>query len=159
SRADDGAHLRPIRAILLPLPLLPPAQRALAEWLADHYASPLSAVARLFLPAGLARGIRSVLRPSEEASAETPATAPGDAAYILGLRRERGKLERRQPEAALGHRRAQPAMNHLLAEDRVTLSTELPSGQAQPRRQRSVRLIGSSADLDTWRIAARARLD
>src|SRR5262249_41797307 len=74
SRADDGAHLRPIRAILLPLPLLPPAQRALAEWLADHYASPLSAVARLFLPAGLARGIRSVLRPSQEASAETPAT-------------------------------------------------------------------------------------
>src|SRR5262249_29217854 len=134
---------------------------------ADHYASPLSAVARLFLPPGLARGIRSVLRPRLTppqgepllSAGEPPSLAPGDVAYVLGMLQERGQLERGQLDATLGRRRAGTAIQQLIAGERATLSAELASGLVQPRRQRSVRLIGLPATLDAWRLEARARLD
>src|SRR5262249_34960205 len=62
-------------------------------------------------------------------------------------------------EATLGQRRAGALIKALVAQERVTLSTELAAGQSQPRRQHNVRLIGSAAALDAWRVEARARLD
>ncbi len=48
----DGA-MRPISTILDPEPALLPHQRALAEWLAEYYVTPLAHCAMIMLPPGL----------------------------------------------------------------------------------------------------------
>ena len=163
---DDGdagrAELREIRDILLREPLLREPQRALAEWIAANFAAPLAAAARLFLPPGLSSGVRTVLRPQpaepDVAHAETDQRTD-DAAALLGMLRERGRVERRDVDAALGSRRAQAAIGALLASDRVMQHAELEPRLEAARRVRQARLTGTPAALEKWRVEARARLD
>ncbi len=163
---DDGdagrAELREIRDILLREPLLREPQRALAEWIAANFAAPLAAAARLFLPPGLSSGVRTVLRPQpaepDVAHAETDERTD-DAAALLGMLRERGRVERRDVDAALGSRRAQAAIGALLASDRVMQHAELEPRLEAARRVRQARLTGTPAALEKWRVEARARLD
>jgi primosomal protein N' (replication factor Y) (superfamily II helicase) len=164
--ADDGEQggLRELRSILLAEPLIPAPQRALAEWIADYYAAPLDAAARLFLPPGLLPGVRSVLRPRPVApdvarDAGEDDNEWGDAASVLGLLRERGRLERHDVETALGLRRARAAIGALMEREQAALSAELTPRLESVRRVRHVRLTGSPETLETWRAAARARLD
>ncbi len=144
--------------VLLPQPLLLQTHRALAEWIADHYAAPLDMAVRLFLPPGLAQGLRSVLRPREGALAGVGTTG-GDEAHVLGMLRERGWLERRRVEDALGRQRAGVAIGALVAHEHIALSTELVSRLAAENRiQHTVRLTAAPAALEAWRADARARL-
>src|SRR5579884_5651 len=157
--ASAGGGLREVLDLLLPQTLLLPGQRALAEWIGDHYAAPLELAARLFLPPGLATGIRAVLRPAEGTAAESADVGRGDEAHVLGLLRERGWLERAQVEAALGRQRAVSAIGTLVATERVTLATELVGRLAGTRSQRLVRLAGAPRDVEAWRTEARRRLE
>ncbi len=162
--AAGGAETCQLREILLREPLVREPQRALAEWIADHYAAPLAAAARLFLPAGLTAGVRTVLRlrPEQPDVAESETEMPGragDAASLLGMLRERGHLERREVDAALGSRRAREAIGTLLASDRVGQHAELEPRLEGARRLRRARLAGTPEALESWREGARSRLD
>jgi primosomal protein N' (replication factor Y) len=169
--ADDAGEptdevesgLRELHRILLAEPLIPAPQRALAEWIADYYAAPLDAAARLILPPGLLPGVRSVLRPRGAEPDVQPDVAEddewGDAASVLGLLRERGRLERRDVVAALGRPRAWAAIGSLIERERIALSTELAPRLETARRTRQVRLSGTREALEAWRAEARARLD
>ncbi len=62
---EDGRRsdiLRPISTILDPEPALLPHQRALAEWMAEYYVTPLAQVAVKMLPPGLMQRSKVVLR-------------------------------------------------------------------------------------------------
>ncbi len=153
---------RSITSLLLTEPLLLPAHRALAEWLADYYVAPLSAAARLFLPPGLLSGLRAVVRPYGDAATPSPGAVPalpGDAAAVLGMLHERGRLERTEIERAFGKRRASDALSALLAQRRVTLSVEPTSAHLHARSERMVRLTADPEALERWRADARSRLD
>ena len=162
--APEQAEPGEVRDILLREPLVREPQRALAEWIANRYAAPLAAAARLFLPPGLSAGVRTVLRPQPEqpdvaeAETETPERA-GDAASLLGMLRERGRLEMRDVDAALGSQRARAAIGALLASDQVTQQAELAPRLEGTRRVRQARLTGTPDALEAWRAEARARLD
>ncbi|MGZ3663004.1 MAG: replication restart helicase PriA, partial [Ktedonobacterales bacterium] len=172
--AEPAQPLRPIAGILLDEPLLHPTQRALAEWLADHYAAPLAATARLMLPPGLLRGLRTVLRlrespPDTDSTTDTSADAPpdhltlaatlDDDGVVLGMLRTRGSLDRRQIESVLGRSRALASIRRLIAQRRVVLAVELSEATLTSRRERRVHVVASPASLDTWRSQARATLD
>ncbi len=153
-------RLRSIAAILASEPLLLPEHRALAEWLADHYAAPLASAARLLLPPGLLSTSRQVLR-LRDADAEIAAaeTFSNDERAVLGLLRERGWLDRETVIETLGRERARAVVRALRERKLVTLGVELAGAQTGARRDRYTRLIGTSAELETWRAAARHQLD
>ncbi|MGE5333929.1 MAG: primosomal protein N' [Nitrososphaerota archaeon] len=153
--------LRAIARLLLPEPVLSDAHHALAEWISDYYAAPLADAARLMLPPGLLSSMREVLLPTEQPPADdgraddlTP-----DAAMMLGLLRERGRLERTQIREALGAQRARVAISTLLASGYASLVTEIAGAQREQRRERLVRLSGSSEQVAAWQQTARAALD
>jgi primosomal protein N' (replication factor Y) (superfamily II helicase) len=156
--------LRLVANILLQDVLLLPAQRALAEWLADHYATTLGSAARLLLPPGLLRGLRTVLRPAGEGQDAAPresaaAMVSGDAAIVLGMLRERGWLNRDELERTFGPSRAAVVTRALRAHKLAALGVELPGTQAGTRRERVVRLAGAAEVIAAWREVIRARLD
>src|SRR5690242_144597 len=156
--------IRPIGRILLPEPLILPHHRALAEWLADHYAAPLAAAARLMLPPGLFAGLRTVVRPTSsplpgDAAGAPPSMLPGDAGIVLAMARERGSLTLKEIARALGATRAHAAMRELIARSQLVTAVELTPSQAGARRDRVVRLLAAPAALDAWRTAARTQLD
>src|SRR6185437_4046957 len=108
SPALPTTRLRSITSLLLDDPLLSTIHHALAEWIADYYATPLANAARLMLPPGLMSGMREALLPVEPPPNTSIALAP-DAAMMLGLLRERGRLEKTWIREALGTQRARIA--------------------------------------------------
>ncbi|HEX6541548.1 MAG TPA: primosomal protein N' [Ktedonobacterales bacterium] len=160
--SDTHVPLRAVARLLLPEPLISAAQHALAEWIADYYAAPLADAIRLMLPPGLLSGIREVLLPAAPlttSSPDAPAGLSPDAAMMLGLLRERGRLERTQVREALGAQRARSAIDTLLASGCASLVTEVPSAQREMRRERFIRLAGAVEQIAAWQRTARAQLD
>ncbi|HEX6123613.1 MAG TPA: DEAD/DEAH box helicase, partial [Ktedonobacterales bacterium] len=153
--------LREIQAILLPEPALLPAQRALAEWISDYYVAPLGLAARLFLPPGLLRSVRMVLRPVEgEMSPPGAGMGPvGDEGAVLALLRERGWLEHAQVVETLGAERARAVIRRLRRRGAVRLAAEIPASFLRARRERRVRLLAAPDAIEGWRADARAALD
>ncbi|HEX5442007.1 MAG TPA: primosomal protein N', partial [Ktedonobacterales bacterium] len=158
SSRQEHARLRSIIRLLLPEPGLSEAHHALAEWIADYYATPLADAARLMLPPGLLSSMREALLPAEPAPNASPDLS-SDAAMMLGLLHERGRLDRTQIREALGPQRARAAVSALVASGHASLMTEIPAAQREKRRERLVRLAGTSAQLAAWQQAARAALD
>jgi primosomal protein N' (replication factor Y) (superfamily II helicase) len=158
SPMQDHARLRSISHLLLPEPIISEAHHALAEWIADYYATPLADAARLMLPPGLLSSMREVLLPVGPPPNASP-DLTSDAAMMLGLLRERGRLDRTQIREALGPQRARAAVSALVASGYASLVTEIPAGQREKRRERLVRMTGTSAQLAAWQQTARAALD
>jgi primosomal protein N' (replication factor Y) len=157
---QDPETLRAVAAIVHAEPLLLPPQRALAEWMADHYAAPLASVVRLLLPPGLLRGLRAWLRPvARVTTAAEAAGATPEEAIVLAMLRERGGVDRRELERILGRVRARNVIASLQARGAIEQAVELPGTLAGSRRERLVRLTGTPEALATWREAARQRLD
>jgi primosomal protein N' (replication factor Y) len=156
------AHLlKPISALVLPHPVLTATQRALAEWIADTYAAPLSIAVRLFLPPGLLPSVRVMVHPAETTPESLPVSdiVPRDEAVVQALVRERGRLERRQVVEVLGKTRAQVAMQALLERGAIRLAVEVPEMFARARTERRVRLLATADKLEEWRAGARTTLD
>ncbi len=158
SGETSGVRVRDISNITLAEPALSATRRALAEWIADYYWTPLGMAARLLLPPGLARSARSVLRLTP-APAESAAGLPEDAALTLALLREQGSIERQRLAEAFGAARAREVTRTLIKRGLATLATELPPSQIQPRRERLARLVAEPEPLEAWRDEARKRLD
>ncbi|HEV8192031.1 MAG TPA: primosomal protein N' [Ktedonobacterales bacterium] len=162
--ANDGESpaRREIASRLLPEPILSPVQLALAEWLSDFYAAPLSAAVRLLLPPGLLRSVRPVLLPAggdERPESTSGGPLPPDDAVVLALLRERGWLAREQVREALGAQRARTVIRGLLARGLATLGMRAPETYLQGRSERRVHLIAAPELLERWRIQARTSLD
>jgi primosomal protein N' (replication factor Y) len=158
SASQDHARLRSISRLLLPEPVISEAHHALAEWIADYYATPLADAARLMLPPGLVSSMREVLLPVEPAP-DAPPDLTSDAAMMLGLLRERGRLDRMQIRENLGPQRARAAISAMVTSGYASLITEIPAAHREKRRERLVRLAGTAAQLAAWQQTARAALD
>ncbi len=165
SAGEPPSRLREISALLLPEPVVLAPQRALAEWIADYYAAPLGAAARLFLPPGLLPAVRLVLRPLAQLSMDGDALAQAggaeldDAAIVLAMARERGRLDPEQVVRALGEPRARTAIRALRRRRCITLAMELPEAYTRTRTERRARLVAPYALLADWQAHARLALD
>src|SRR2546421_2351192 len=87
------SSLRPISAILDHEPALLPHQRALAEWMAEYYVTPLAQVTSMMLAPGLMQRSQFVLRLSEEFDNGDQPDASLHLRALVGLLRSDGELD------------------------------------------------------------------
>ena len=136
-------EIREVIEILDPLPVVTPAQIALARWIADEYLAPLNQAIRLMLPPDLEARTYVVVRPAGQAGPVDELSPPEAAALRLLQRRKKVRLSTLvaqvpgdDPEAAI----------HSLADRGLVTSqfTFAPPQPAPPRVQ-YVRLLADDA--------------
>lgn len=142
--------LRPLYALLDPLPVLDAQRRSLALWLAEAYVCSLADAVRLMLP-GLTGAPRIDLVPTGAALPDAVATDP-EARALLGLVRHAGGAEEAMVRGALGKKRAGQVITALEAQGALARDLHRPN----PRLAMSepwLRLIAAPEALAAWRAA------
>jgi primosomal protein N' (replication factor Y) len=152
---SDEVDLRPLRAILDPEPVLLPHQRALAEWMAEYYVTPLAQVAQAMLPPGLMRRSQFVLRLTEEYYNGADETAEQGASLrlraLLGLLHAEGEIDVERLKKLLGPKKAKEVLKEVRTSKLVVRDAQLQTPRARPRIQRIVRLVAQGEALEQWR--------
>ncbi len=166
--ADNNAHdihaIRLVSTILDPEPALLPHQRALAEWMATYYVTPLAQVAQTMLPPGLMQRSKVVLRLIEnEDSGEQSDDKSSDQTHdlsttsaLIGLLLADGELDIERMKTMLGPKRAKAVMKEALASGLIAREAQLEAPGAHPRRKRLVRLIARGEALEARKAGAEA---
>ncbi len=147
----DDETLRPLHAILDPEPALLPHQRALAEWMADYYVTPLAFVALMMLPPGLMQRSQVVLHlVKDEAPTEATEQTPRIRA-LIGLLLAEGELDVERLKEMLGPKRAKEVLKEALESGIIQRDAQLHLAQTKPKVQRIVCLSTQGEVLDAWR--------
>ncbi|HEV2580220.1 MAG TPA: DEAD/DEAH box helicase, partial [Ktedonobacteraceae bacterium] len=162
SQALTLDQLRPISAILDPEPALLPHQRALAEWMATYYVTPLAQVAQSMLPPGLAQRSKVVLRLISD-DPQPEVEQPGQPSItstraLIGLLLADGDLDIARLKEMLGPKRAGEVIKEALASGLIAREAQLDQPRARARRKRLVRLRARGEELEAWKERARTRI-
>ena len=148
---SDDEVLRPLHAILDLEPALLAHQRALAEWMADYYVTPLAFVALMMLPPGLMQRSQVVLHlVTDEAPSEANEQTLRTRA-LIGMLLAEGELDVERLKEMLGPKRAKELLKEALESGLIQRDAQLHTPQAKPRVQRIVRLIAQGEALTAWR--------
>lgn len=160
----EEQEARPISTLLDPQPALLPHQRALAEWLAEYYVTPLAHAALMMLPPGLMQRSRMVLQLIDTEDARAFAEHVGDGKRftrlraLIGLLLGEGTLDIARLKEMLGEKKAREVMKEAQASGLIERGAELHAPKAHARRKRVVYLLLRGSELEAWRQEARARL-
>jgi primosomal protein N' (replication factor Y) len=155
---------RPISTLLDPLPALLPHQRALAEWLAEYYVTPLAHAALMMLPPGLLQRSKLVLQLIDTDAALKLAAQKSDESRftrlraLIGLLLAEGALDIERLKEMLGPTKAREVLKEARESGLVERGAQLHDPKVHARRKRVVRLIAHGERLEAWRQAARDRL-
>ncbi len=150
--SSEDEVLRPLNAILDLEPALLPHQRALAEWMADYYVTPLAFVALMMLPPGLMQRSQVVLHLVKDD--EAPVEANEQTLRIralVGLLLEEGELDIERLKEMLGPKRAKEVLKEALESGIIQRDAQLHTPQAKPKVQRIVQLVAQGEMLAAWR--------
>jgi primosomal protein N' len=153
--------LRPITAILDIEPALLPHQRALAEWMAEYYVTPLAQTAMMMLPPGLMQRSQIVLHLAKHEQDESGQSLPSTSLRtqaLIGLLLTDGELDTEQLKKMLGPTRAKAIIKEALATGMVERQPQLRTPRAKKRIKRVVRLIAQREALTAWRQRTEAQL-
>ncbi len=155
--------IRPISTILDPEPALLTHQRALAEWMAVYYVTPLAQVAIKMLPPGLMQRSRVVLhlingedmanRTTQDQQAFTRLHA------LIGLLLADGELDVERLREMLGPKQAKEILQEALASGLIEREATLHAPTTRVRHKRIVRLLLQGEELEVWRRRTRAQLE
>jgi len=153
--------LRPISTILDPEPALLPHQRALAEWMAEYYVTPLAHVALTMLPPGLMQRSKVVLHlikseDMERNEAALPAFTGLQA--LIGLLLADGELDIERLREMVGQKRAREVLQEALASGLIEREPQLDAPRTRTRRKRVVRLVAQGEILNSWLQRTEAQL-
>jgi primosomal protein N' (replication factor Y) len=160
----EGENPRPISTLLDPLPALLPHQRALAEWLATYYVTPLAHTALMMLPPGLMQRSKIVLQLIDaEAAAEMAAQSGEDERFtrlraLIGLLLAEGALDIERLKEMLGPKKARELLKEAQASGLIERGAQLHEPKARARRKRIARLLLRGPELTAWRQATQERL-
>jgi len=158
---DEDEKLRPISTILDPEPALLAHQRALAEWMAEYYVTPLAQVALMMLPPGLIQRSKVVLHliKSEDVEHnEVAQRAFSRLQALIGLLLADGELDIERLREMVGQKRAREVVQEALASGLIEREPQLDAPRTRTRRKRIVRLISQGEPLDSWKRQAEAML-
>jgi primosomal protein N' (replication factor Y) len=148
---DESIEIRPLHAILDQEPALLPHQRALAEWMAEYYVTPLAQVTSMMLAPGLMQRSQFVLRLSEEFDHNDQPDASLHLRALVGLLRSDGELDIAQLKKMLGPTRAREILKEIKAGKLISRDAQLSMPKARPRVKRIVRLVAHGKFLAEWR--------
>ena len=155
---EPSFTLRPLQTILDPVPALLPHQRALAEWIAEYYVTPLASAATMMLPTGLIQRSRVILRLVKDEQAAMPDIQVGPTSprlqALMGLLLADGELDVERLKQMIGVKRAKEVMKEALASGIVERDAQLETPRAKKRMKRVVRLIADMETLEAWRKRA-----
>ncbi len=153
--------IRPLSAILDPVPVLLPHQMELAQWIAEYYDTPLAQVVLMMLPPGLMQRSRMVLRLAEpdgqNLDAITSSTSPRLRA-LIGLLLSDGEVNVERLKEMLGPKKAKEILKEARASALINNDAELDPPRAKPRVKRIVRLSAQGEMLEDWRRRTEALL-
>jgi primosomal protein N' (replication factor Y) (superfamily II helicase) len=159
--SEPDTSIRPLHAILDPVPALLPHQIELAQWIAEYYDTPLAQVALMMLPPGLMQRSRMVLRLAEPDSQMSDAieqsTSPRLRA-LIGLLLSEGEVNVERLKEMLGPKKAKEVLQEARASMFISNDAELDAPRVKPRIKRVVRLIAQGEALERWRMRAEAIL-
>jgi primosomal protein N' (replication factor Y) len=138
--------IRDVTDILDPLPVVTPAQIALARWIADEYLASLSQAMRLMLPPDLeARTfLRIISDPAADPAAEDRTAAelaPDETAVLRQLKRRRGRVSLEALTSQLTALDAEVAVQALAERGLVQAHYTLVPPKPAPPRVQYVRLL------------------
>jgi primosomal protein N' (replication factor Y) len=156
-------NLRPISTILDLEPALLPHQRALAEWMAEYYVTPLAQVALMMLPPGLMQRSRVVLHLIKSEDDATNGTQDQSMLTrhraLIGLLLAEGEIDIERLKEMLGPKLAKEVIQEALANGIIERAAALHAPTTRARHKRVVRLIAQGDTLESWRRKAQAQLE
>ena len=156
-------NLRPISTILDAEPALLPHQRALAEWMAEYYVTPLAQVAVKMLPPGLMQRSKVVLHliNSEDLATNETQDQPPLTRHraLIGLLLADGELDIERLKEMLGPKQAKEIIQEALSSGVIEREATLHAPTTRARHKRVVRLIAQGETLESWRQQTRMQLE
>ena len=161
---EEEQEVRPISTLLDPLPALLPHQRALAEWLAEYYVTPLAHAALMMLPPGLMQRSKMVLQLIDTEAANDFTARAGDNQRftrlnaLIGLLLGEGPLDIARLKEMLGEKKARAVIKEAQESGLIERGAELYAPKAHARRKRVVYLLLRGPELASWRLTAEERL-
>jgi len=166
SRDDPRGHpdvIRPISTILDPEPALLAHQRALAEWMAVYYVTPLAQVAVKMLPPGLMQRSKVVLHliNDEDLAAHTTQDQQAFTRLhaLIGLLLADGELDVERLKEMLGPKQAKEVLQEALSSGLIEREATLHAPTTRARHKRVVRLLLQGEALEAWRKQTYAQLE
>src|SRR5436305_3128163 len=157
----EDVVVRPLHAILDPVPALLPHQRILAEWMAEYYVTALAHCALVMLAPGLMQRSQLVLRLAEEYEAADEETTLGLSLRLralLGLLQADGEVNVERLKKMLGQKQAKEVLQELQQSNLIVQTPQLSLPKARPRVQRIVRLLAQGEALQEWRARMEQQL-
>jgi primosomal protein N' len=156
-------HVRPISTILDPEPAILPHQRALAEWMAVYYVTPLAQVAVKMLPPGLMQRSKVVLRLINDEDPTTHTTHDQQAFTrldgLIGLLLADGEIDITRLKEMLGPKKAKEILQEALSSGLIERDATLHTPATRVRHKRVVRILVQGEALEAWRMQTRAQLE
>jgi primosomal protein N' (replication factor Y) len=146
--------IRPLQAVLDPIPALLPHQMKLAEWMSEYYMTPLAQVALMMLPPGLMQRTEMVLRLAEsddEGRDAAARTASPRIQALIGLLLSDGELDVKRLKEMLGPTKADAVLKEVRSSLFVRRDAKLAAPRVKPRVKRIVRLVAQGEVLEQWR--------
>ena len=148
----DESTLRPIHALLDPLPVLDTAHLSLAAWISAEYFAPIGRCCALMVPPGFTPKSQTVYALAEE-RASIPALASMHLANvrvrILEALQLRGAMTESRLKTLLKNTRGWRAdLQRLVDEGLVVRSSTLQPPKVKPRKSTLVQLVVSDTTLD-----------
>ena len=155
--------IRPISTILDAEPALLAHQRALAEWMAVYYATPLAQVAVKMLPPGLMQRSRVVLHLINDEDLENHSTSDLQTLTrlhaLIGLLLADGELDVERLKEMLGPKQAKEVLQEALASGLIEREATLHAPTTRTRHKKIVHLLLQGEALEVWRSKTRAQLE
>jgi primosomal protein N' (replication factor Y) len=131
-------NLKPIEALLDPVPALSPTQFELAKWISTSTFAPLHECLELFLPPGIQGRVDTLYTLVD---AEIPAKLSATQAELVSLLKSRGPLRSTQIDRALPRKNWQEAARSLMRRKLIEKRSILLPPSARPKLAKYVRLI------------------
>jgi primosomal protein N' (replication factor Y) len=149
-------NLKPIEALLDPVPALSSVQFELAKWISETTFAPLHECIELFLPPGIQGRVDTLYTLVET---EIPAKLSATQAELVALLNKRGPLRSTQIDRALPRKNWQEAVRSLLRRNLIEKRSILLPPTARPKVAKYVRLLRSAPIGDQTRSDLSARSD
>ena len=131
---------REITDVIEPHPLLSPAQISLAQWISQHYLSPLFDAVALMLPPGFERRMVTFLSTTPTPEDFDPTTLNAETRQALELIEKQDKVNLRKLEKTLGRKRAQGVVSQLVSQGLAVKNYELEKVKVKPKMVPYLRL-------------------
>ncbi|MFC1978806.1 primosomal protein N' [Chloroflexota bacterium] len=138
---------KPIDKLISPYPLLKPYQIELAQWIGDYYLAPYFYTASLMLPLGFERKLLTYFNIDSKTIDIHAKSSTDQQKSIIELIGQKGRIELKELNRALGKRRVENDLRFLLNKGLIRREYEIAQPKVGPKYQEYIKLDISIKDV------------